>query len=139
MAIISDSFLQKMAALGEKLALKDDCEILEDVEGALDSMGGAPHARLPHPELGTWPVKTTKKSAVLKWNPPSQDYAIANQIVGLATRKVLLPLGTVVQKNNHLLIKGTTYRVIGPAPDVSYDVFTEVIVVVTTMEGSLNG
>lgn len=124
MAIIDDAFIQDMAALVIDIELKDDCQILRDTEGTLDSMGGSPH---------TYPVNSTVKSAVLNWNPPSQEYYIANQIVGMVTKKVHLPLGTTVLKNDRLVIKSVTYKVVEPIPDGSFDPVTQIIVVVTTL------
>jgi hypothetical protein len=139
MALFTDEDIQGFADLGEELALKDDCEILEDIEQALDSMGGALHTWLPRPDLTQWPVSETVKSAVLdNVNPPSHEYMVANQIVGMVVKKVFLPLGTIIEKSWHLRIKGITYRIIEAIPDATYSVFTEVVVVVTTL-GQSNG
>lgn len=133
MALFTDADIQGFADLGTELALKDDCTILEDIEGALDSMGGAEHTPFPRMDTSVYPVQDTTKCAVLDWRPPSQDYVIANQVVGLQLKKVLFPLGTKMAKNNHLLVKGVVYKVVDPIEDSSYSVFTEVVAVVTTL------
>ena len=124
MTIFDDTAMQQFANFGENFLLKDDCDILRDTEGSLDSMGGSTH---------TWPVAATCKSDVADWRPPSEEYMIAHQVVGKVLKKVKLPLGTVVLKSDHLAIKGITYRVVEAIPISSYSVFTEIIGVITTL------
>jgi hypothetical protein len=124
MAIFDDTDIQRFADIGEDLLLKDDCDILNDTPGALDAMGGSVH---------TYPKVATVKSAVVDWRPPSQEWVIANQVVGKVIKKVFLPLGTSVQKSDRLSIKGITYKIIDPSGPSSFTAFTEVICVVTTI------
>lgn len=124
MTVFDDTDIQQLADFAADFALKDDCDILRDVPGVLDPMGGSPH---------TWPVFATVKSAVVDWRPPSQEYVVAHQIMGKVLKKVFLPLGTVVLQSDHLSIKGITYKVIDPIPPSSYSVFSEVVAVTTTL------
>lgn len=124
MAVLSDATLLKLANKASKLALKDDCDILAESD-------------TPDPLAGSdtdYIVTATVKSMVVDYKPP-QEYEIANQVVGKVIKKISMPLGTVMLKSNLLRVKGTIYKVIDPIGPSSYAVFSEAIVVVTTLQG----
>jgi len=127
MPVINDTDLQQIADLAADLALKDDCDILAQDEGPLDPLGGS---------SPSYVVVAIVKCMVVDHKPP-QEYAIANQIVGEVIKKVSMPLGTVVLKSGLLRVKGTIYKVIDPLGPSSYAVFSEAIVIVTTLGGIL--
>jgi hypothetical protein len=122
MPVINDADLQDIANLAADLALKDDCDILEEVRTENESGGY---------DL-VWTVVNTVKCMVVDQKLP-QEYVIANQVVGEVIKKVSTPLGTIVLKSNRLRVKGVEYEVINSLGLSSYAVFSEVLVIVTTL------
>jgi hypothetical protein len=124
MPVITDADLQQIANLAADLALKDDCDIL----GESDT---------PDPLLGSdtdYIITATVKCMIVDLKPP-QEFYIGNQVVGKSIKKVSMPLGTVILKSNLLRVQGVTYKVIDPLGPSSYAVFSEAIVVETTLQG----
>lgn len=122
MPVITDADLQQIADLAADLALKDDCDILAESD-------------TPDPLLGSTSeliVTATVKCMVVDHKPP-QEYVIANQIVGEVIKKISTPLGTAILKTNYMRTKGVMYKVVDPMGPSSYAVFSEAIVIVTTL------
>lgn len=124
MPVITDADLQQIANLAADLALKDDCDILAESDTP-DPIGGS---------TSSYTVTSTVKSMIVDTKMP-QEYYIANQVVGKSIKKVSTPLGTVILKSNLLRVQGTTYKVIDAIGPSSYAVFSEAIVVETTLQG----
>jgi len=125
MAIIDDPQLEVFANLAADLALKDPCDFLVEDDSTLDPLLGGGD--------DNYIVTNTTPSMVVDYQAPSQEYMIANQVVGKMLKKISTPLGTVILKNNLLRVKGVVYRVVEPLGISSYSVFSEAIVVVNTL------
>lgn len=124
MPVITDSDLQQIANLAADLALKDDCDILAEND-------------TPDPLAGSdtdYIVTATVKCMIVDEKMP-QEYYIANQVVGKILKKVSTPLGTTILKSNLLRVQGVTYKVVSPLGPSSYAVFSEAIVIETTLQG----
>jgi hypothetical protein len=121
MAIIDDAFLVEMATLGADLALKDDCEIQRNMATPNPDgwSNGAPD----------WQhIATVKALKMLRGgSTPSVAIATADRLSTLTLWQVLLPLGTDVQEQDRLIIKGETFQVEVIA-QATYDVFEMVYV-----------
>jgi hypothetical protein len=119
MAIIDDAFLQDMAALGADLALKDDCEIKRDTSaGTPDGWNSGGNGTLT--TIATVKcMKTVPSPALLQAN--------ADRLSTLTIWRVALPLGTDVQEQDVLAIKGESFKV-EVKTQGSYDAFTNVLV-----------
>lgn len=128
MPVITDANLQKIASLAANLALKDDCDFLAEDDSDLDPLLGS--------ETENYIVTNTTKSMVVDYQIPSQEYMIANQVVGKMLKKISTPLGTVILKDNLLRVKGVVYKVVEPLGISSYSVFSEAIVVISSLEES---
>ena len=125
MPVINDTDLQQIADLAANLALKDDCDILAEVDTS-DPLAGSDTDYL---------VTSTVKCMIVDEKMP-QEYAIANQVVGKVVKKVSTPLGTTILKSNLLRVKGTIYKVVDAIGPSSYAVFSEAIVIETTLSQS---
>lgn len=124
MPLFSDTDMQGFADLASDLALKDDCDILVEND-TTDPLGGG--------SSPSYTVTATVKCMVVDFRAPSQEYEIANQVVGRALKKVSTPLGTSILKSDLLRIKNVAYRVVEPLGLSSYAVFSEAVVVETTL------
>jgi len=124
MSLFTDDDLQGFADFASDLALKDDCDILVESD-TTDPLGGGGSTN--------YTVTATVKSMIANYHAPTQEYEIANQVVGRALKKVSTPLGTSILKSNLLRIKNVVYRVVEPLGLPSYAVFSEAVVVETTL------
>src|SRR5262249_2088987 len=126
MALFIDTDLQEFADLGEEFVLKDDCDILRESAGSLDSSGG-------HPT--TWPVHATVKCAVLYDASPRQPEGVAQQKVRRTPNKMLLPRGTDVLETDRLRALGQTYIINGIEDPTSYEIFRTCYVTKLPLQG----
>lgn len=121
MAIISDAQLDKFSALGEKLALKDSCEILRDSSADSDDRGGY--------EGITWPTVATVACMVMDGSGSTRpkQFVEADRLKGRITQSILLPRKTDVLESDRIRVNGTdTYQIEEIEEPTSYEVFRRV-------------
>jgi hypothetical protein len=118
MTLFSDADLDGFSALAVELALKDDCDILEEVSTP-DGQGGQGEP--------TDQVVATVKCAVIDASRV-EEYMLAQKVSDKVFETILLPRGTQVSISNRLRVAGQTYHIEGVNDPTTYEVLRRVSV-----------
>lgn len=121
MSIFTDSDLQDFSDLATELALKDDCDILEETSSSDDGAGGESNV--------VWSTAETVKCMLTNQSGRSTptETVVAGRLDGKTLQTIWLPRGTSVAKTNRLRVNGNVYHISDVNGD-SYEVLKPVSV-----------